>query len=210
MRHALLNTKKMSIHHIFTCSIGGEDHEDWLYAACIRDTMKKLSGLPIIFYVVENNGKRLTLLDTIEGIHLIYTDSNKNDWFNGTKEFSDIQSVIELYAINDEDIVIKQTGRYTIERPTFIERVVDYESIADVFMKFYDICSATFRHRDCILGLYAVRSYVMKGYFKHLIIKDDACESSFASYIRHTVVADKVMEVRFLDMYFRGMASMHV
>ena len=200
----------MSIHHIFTCSIGGEDHEDWLYAACIRDTMKKLHELPIIFYVVENNGQRPTLLDTIEGIHTIYTDSNKNDWLNGKKEFSDIQRVIELYHIPDDHIVIKQTGRYTIERPTFIERVLEYEEIADVYMKFYDICSASFRHRDCILGLYAVRSYILKGYFKHLIIKDDACESSFASYIRDTVAEDKIMEIRFLDMYFRGMVSMHV
>jgi len=206
----LLIMKKMRIHYIFTCSIGGADHEGELYVRRICDTIQKLSEFPITFYIVENNGKRETLLDTFEGGAVVYTDTNIIEGNNAKKEFMDIQRVIELYNIDDNDIVIKQTGRYTIEGSSFVERVVAFKDTADIFMKFYDLCQNTFRYKDCIMGLYAARAYVLKGYFKYLRIKDDACEVSFATYIRDTVTADKIMEIRFLDMYFRGMASMHL
>lgn len=200
----------MRLHQIFTCSIGGPEHEDERYHACISDTIQKLRDFPISFYVVENNGKRKTILDTIEGAHIIYTDSNILELSNGKKELSDIHHVIKLYDINDNDIIIKQTGRYPIRRHTFIELVDSFKDVADVFMKFYDLCQNTFRYKDCVMGLYAVRAYVLKGYIKHLLPTDEVCEVSLASYIRDTVPADKIMEIKFLEIYFRGIPTIHI
>ena len=208
----------MKYHFIFTASIIEEQTDiphikrDLVYAGCIRDTMSKLSHLPITFYVVENNSVRETLLDTLENIHVVYTDSNaETGWNMGKKEFYDIQQVAERFQFADEDIVFKITGRYTIERPSFIERVMDYEEHADVFLKFYSFMDlSTYKKNDCILGLYAVRYNVLKGFTTEGWAIDTCAEIAFATYVRKVVDERRIMEVPFLDMYFRGNPKMHM
>lgn len=200
----------MKVHLIFTASIGGsitkplEYHEEAMYVERIRDTMQKLSEFPIDFYVVENNGKRPTLLDTIEGANILYTDTNKNDWGIGTKEFFDIQKVCQTYSFADEDIVVKLTGRYLIAEPSLIEKILDYNDIADVFMKFYDVSCGKWKHNDCVLGLYGIRYSVLKGFDLELLEQPLSPEVVFALYIRKTVQPQRIMEMKMVDMYFRG------
>jgi len=205
----------MKVHLIFTASIGGsiknplEGHEEEIYVERIRDTIQKLSEFPVNFYAVENNGKRPTLLDTIERANILYTDTNKNDWPIGTKEFLDIQTVCQTYAFADEDIVIKLTGRYLIAESTLIEKILDYEDSADVFMKFYDAsCDRLKRdmwnHNECILGLYGIRYSVLKEFNLELLNQSLSPEVIFATYIRQTVEPQRIMEIKMLDMYFRG------
>ena len=54
----------MKIHFIFTTSIIEPEREE-IYVKAIRDSLSKISHLPFEFYIVENNGQRKTLLDTI-------------------------------------------------------------------------------------------------------------------------------------------------
>ena len=202
----------MKIHYIFTACIRDEgDFYEELYAGCIRDTLSKLSGISATFYVVENNGQRVTALDTIENIHVVYTDSNARPWGNATKEIFDIKCVAEKYGFADEDIVVKHTGRYTIEQPTFLEELIEYEETSDVFMKFYNICTRRFDRNDCIMGLFGIRYRVLKaidiGIFEG---KEQSCEIILAKQIRDTVPSDRIAELRFLDMYFRGSTLAHI
>ena len=201
----------MKVHLIFTASSINwsitkqlEGHEEEIYVERIRDTMQKLSDFPVDFYVVENNGKRPTLLDTIEGANILYTDTNKNDWGIGTKEFFDIHTVCQTYGFEDEDIVVKLTGRYLIAEPTLIEKIFDYEEFADVFMKFYDVSCGKWRHNDCVLGLYGVRYSVLKGFDLELLEQPLSPEVVFATYIRETVQPQRIMEMKMVDMHFRG------
>jgi hypothetical protein len=180
-----------------------------MYVERIRDTIQKLSEFPVDFYVVENNGKRPTLLDSIEWANILYTDTNQNDWPIGTKEFVDIQTVCQTYGFADEDIVVKLTGRYVIVEPTLIEKIFDYEYSADVFMKFYDAsCDRLKRDRwnqnDCVLGFYGVRYSVLKEFRLELLDQPLSPEVIFATYIRQTVQPQRIMEIKMLDIYFRG------
>jgi len=200
----------MKIHFIFTASIGGsknnplEAHEEEKYVECIQDTIQKLEGYPVEFYVVENNGKRPTLLDTIERATILYTETNRNDWPIGTKEFCDIQTVCRTYGFADEDMVVKLTGRYLIAEPSLIEKIVDYNDIADAFMKFYDVSCGKWRQNDCVLGLYGVRYSVLKGFNLELLDQPLSPEVVFALYIRETVEPQRIMEIKMLDMHFRA------
>jgi hypothetical protein len=205
----------MKIHFIFTASIGGskttplDSHEEERYVECIRDTIDKLSEFPVDFYVVENNGKRPTLLDTIERANILYTDTNQNDWLTGNKEFFDIQTVCRTYGFEDEDIVVKLTGRYLIADSSLIEKILDYKDLADVFMKFYDAsCDRLkrdkWKYNDCVLGLYGIRYSVLKEFKLELLNQPLSPEIIFASYIRQTVEPQRIMEIKMLDIYFRG------
>ena len=193
----------MKFRFIFTTSIIEPEREQ-IYVDAIRDTMSKVSGVPVTFYVVENNGIRPTLLDTIEYINIVYTDSNKETWVIGKKEFRDIKYVCEKYNFSDEDIVIKMTGRYLIKRPSIIDKIMDFQDVCDVFIKFYDVnIPTTPRYYDCILGLYAIRYSILNNIPLELF-DTGVPEIVFATYIRNTVKTERIMEIKLLDMYFRG------
>lgn len=206
----------MKFRFIFTACIGGSkeyphDHEEELYVERIRDTMSRMTGLPITFYVVENNGVRPTLLDSIENISIVYTETNKEKWDIGKKEFRDIQYVCEKYNFSEEDIVIKMTGRYLIENPSLVEKVLEYSDDADVFMKFFNFSTDKFEPYDCLLALWAIRYSVVQSF--NISLLDDADKSPeviFAKYIKNTVPANRIMELRHLDMYFRGVKRLYM
>ena len=79
-----------------------------------------MRGLPIEYYIVENGGKRRTLLDDISGVHLLYTDTNLIKYtgqnpdaeagLKPMKEMLDIQKICNTFDFDDEDMIIKITG----------------------------------------------------------------------------------------------------
>jgi hypothetical protein len=164
-----------------------ERRERYLYA--ISETLKNLPHeiRPII---VENNGKRETYLDNFyhhhrEHVKVFYTDNNKlNFKSKGVNEILDIKEVIEKYGIEDDDIVIKLTGRYRVTSKSFFENIIEHEHEYDAFVKFYGTCSLKFEDYDCILGLYAIRAKYLK-LFNPLIIENyKSAEIAFARYVR--------------------------
>jgi len=65
--------------------------------------------------IVENNGKRRTFLDDL-GVPILYTSNNSLPTTNiGTKELQDIRDCIEHFGMQDEDFLIKMTGRYILK-----------------------------------------------------------------------------------------------
>lgn len=62
--------------------------------------------------LVENNGKRRTFLDTF-GIPVLYTTNNDLKTKNiGTKELQDVRDCIKHFKMEDDDFLVKMTGRY--------------------------------------------------------------------------------------------------
>ena len=182
------------IYLIITTSInnkyGNKDSEErkqrYLYA--INETLKLLPDqiLPII---VENNGKRETYLDNFyhhsNQVNICYTDNNKKLFKSkGVNEVLDIKEVIEQYNIQDEDIIIKLTGRYKALSPLFFNEVLKNKDRYEAFVKFFGTCSLKFEIYDCILGCYAIKSKYIK-LFNHLSIDNyPSAEIAFAKYIK--------------------------
>lgn len=131
--------------------------------------------------IVENNGFRATYLDDLN-CEVCYTDNNnKSDLYHkGLNELMDIQEVIQRYAIQDDDIVIKLTGRYKLLDASFIDTVKKHRTQYHAFVKFFNVCEKTYMANDCVLGLFAIQSKYLKR-FHYDCSKSPECE--FAEYV---------------------------
>jgi hypothetical protein len=176
-----------------------ERKERYLHA--ISETLKLLPP-KIIPIIVENNGQRDTYLDNFynnnnakELIKVCYTENNKLQFKSkGINEFLDIKEVINRYEINDNDIIIKLTGRYRALSPQFLKYILENENNYDAFIKFYGTCSLKFEQYDCILGCYAMRANFIK-LFNHLSIDNyKSAEIAFARYSKFCGARLKEME----------------
>jgi hypothetical protein len=207
------------IYLIITTSIndrfGSEDIDErkkrYLYA--INETLINLPHeiKPII---VENNGERETYLDYFyhhnrQHVKVLYTENNKYKFKSkGINEIIDIKEVIEKYGIEDNDIVIKLTGRYRILSSTFFKDVINNENNYDAFIKFFGSCSLKFEDYDCILGCYALRAKYIKLFNEFSINNYKSAEISFARYIRFC--GARLKEIKNLDMECLFSDTLHI
>lgn len=181
-----------SINNRYGFKDDNERKERYLYA--ISETLRILSLNTII---VENNGKRETYLDCFrsDNVDIYYTDNNKHKFKSkGVNEILDIKEVIDHYGIQDDDIIIKLTGRYRMLSSHFLNEISDF----DAYVKFYGVCSSMFDTYDCILGCYAIRVKYIKLY-NHLSIDNyKSAEIAFARYIR--LCGARFKEIQHLDI----------
>ena len=190
-----------SINNRFGLNDTDERRERYLYA--ISETLKNLPH-EIKPLIVENNGKRETYLDKFyhhhrQHVKVFYTKNNQHQFKSkGINEMLDIKEVIDRYGIEDDDIIIKLTGRYRALTPKFFSEILDDEIKYDAFVKFYGTCSLQYEKYDCILGCYAVRAKFIK-LFNHLTIDNyDSAEIAFSRYIRFC--GARLKEIEQLDV----------
>lgn len=183
------------IYLIITTSInnryGNKDIDErkdrYLYA--IKETLKILP-YEIKPIIVENNGKRETYLDNFyhhhkQHVKVFYTDNNRYQFKSkGINELLDIKEVIHKYGIEDDDIIIKLTGRYRATSLSFFRDVIKNENKYDAFIKFFGTCSLMFDKYDCILGCYAMRTKYIKLFNEYSIDNYKSAEIAFARYSR--------------------------
>jgi hypothetical protein len=164
------------------------------YKMSIQTTMSLLppSIKPIL---VENNSLRSTFLDSF-GIPVHYTNNNsKPYWHKGCNELDDIQSVIAAFNIQDDDTIIKLTGRYNPITSRFFKTVIDHESEFDGFIKFFNVSTKEFMTYDCVLGLFAIKAK----YIKNINFNDTtrSPEVQFATHCRTLNICEiKSLECR--------------
>jgi hypothetical protein len=190
-----------SINNRFGGQNSDERMERYLYA--ISETLKVLPHeiKPII---VENNGKRETYLDNFyhhhrQHVKVFYTENNKQQFKSkGANELVDIKEVIEKYGIEDDDMVIKLTGRYLAISPKFFRDVLENENNFDAFVKFFGTCSLQFEPYDCILGCYAMRAKFIKLFNQYSIDNYKSAEIAFARYARFS--GARLKEIENLDI----------
>jgi hypothetical protein len=134
-----------------------------LYLDSIKKTLSLLpEGIKPI--IVENNGKRATFLDSFN-VDVHYTTNNQEMFqHKGINELNDIKSVIEAYGIKDEDTIIKITGRYSPLNDVFFKFVKANCDVYDAFVKFYNVASMLFMDDDCVLGMFAAKSKLLKAF----------------------------------------------
>lgn len=163
----------------------------------ITKALEYSKNLPIKTIIVENNGKRETFLDVFSShADIVYTDNNSIVTTNKAQnELLDIKEIIEKYNIQDDDMVIKLTGRYTIISPLFFSSVVSGNF--DAFLKFFNVCSYQYCKYDCLLGLYAIRAKYLKE-FQYEFKKSPEIE--FATYVRQHI--PRLREIQRLMLFY--------
>jgi hypothetical protein len=131
--------------------------------------------------IIENNGKRETFLDEY-GIDVHYTENNRESFrHKGVNELMDIKSAISSYEIQDDDIIIKLTGRYTLLNDSFFKFIIKNENNFDAFIKFYNVYDEKFMDDDCTLGLFAIRCKYLKSF--EYDEESEIPERDFAKYV---------------------------
>ncbi len=189
-----------SINNRYGLLNNSERKDRYLYA--ISQTLNYVPD-NIIPIIVENNGKRETYLDNFyhnnKKVKVIYTDNNKFNFINkGINELLDIKYVINEIGINDNDIIIKLTGRYRVLSNVFFNEIINNQNNFDVFIKFFGTCSLKYEKYDCILGLYAIKSVYIKLINDNNFRNYNSPEIAFSKYIR--LCGAKIKEIINLDL----------
>lgn len=191
----------MKFRFIITSSINTPEREI-TYVSQIKNSISVMKDLPFEVYLVENNGMRETVFDELEGLTLVYTGTNSIRSFErkGMKEFHDLLLLADTYDFDDEDIIIKLTGLYTLSDATFLKSVVELESQYDAFIKWYDVIHEKYVYDDCCLGLYAIRYKYLNKFNYIEMLQHPSMEHVFAKYVREEVPANRIMEATHLGL----------
>jgi len=172
-----------------------EEHRKKTYLESIHKTLSILpdSIKPII---VENNGPRSTYLDDLP-CDINYTNNNNeynvvNLHNKGINELNDLHYIIHKYSINDEDLIIKLTGRYHPKDDHFFKEIMNHPEF-EVYIKFFNVCTQTFMDLDCVLGMYAIRCKYLKEFsYQNPNVSP---EVEFATYIRNKIPLSNIYPV---------------
>ena len=117
------------------------------------------------------------------------------------KEMLDIQRVCQAFEFDEEDIVIKLTGRYLLENPaTFLKSLIDNQDSYDAFMKFFNICTMSYDPADCILGLCGVRYKYLLEFNPRYMLEEHSAERVFSAFVRRTIDKDRIFEATHLGL----------
>ena len=115
--------------------------------------------------VVENNGKRDTILNMLD-CEVHYTENNFKKTANkGLKELQDILDCIDKYKINDTDFIVKMTGRYTLDDDSEFMNIIKniHNSKYDCVIKYGPYFNpVNYRMNDCITGLIGMSCLYVK------------------------------------------------
>lgn len=158
------------------------NHRKNRYINSINSTLNLIKNKNIKPIIVENNEKRQTYLDGLN-CDIVYTDNNRLHFKEkAVNELYDIKHVINHYKIQEDDVVIKLTGRYKILNSSFFDLVENNFGKYDSFVKFFNVCTLKYMNNDCVLGLFATKC-------KHIVNFNYKCikspEVEFATYIRN-------------------------
>lgn len=174
--------------------IKNDEHRKKSYINSITKALNLIKDKPIKAIIVENNGQRSTYLDDL-GCDVVYTNNNSLNTVNkAVNELLDIKHVIQLYNIQDDDIVIKLTGRYNLMNDNFLYIALNTKGAC---IKFFNVCSQEFTPTDCVLGLYSIKCKFLKQFQYECKLSP---EVEFASFVRNTV--DEIKEVRYLCLMY--------
>jgi len=186
------------IYLIITASIHNKDgihnelHRKQRYMQSIQAVLDLVQDIKPI--IVENNGPRETYLNTFP-CDVVYTTHNSVNFpHKGVNELMDIKHVIQKYNIQEDDMIIKLTGRYRILHRDFIDTVKNHSNV-DAFLKFFNVCTYEYMENDCVLGLLAMRCKYWKEFeyqCRH------SAEVEIARFVRKQV--SNVMEIKELGL----------
>lgn len=181
------------------------------YINAININMQILNNIPNIkIIIVENNGLNNSFLDNFN-CSVLYTNNNNLNVDNkGHKELMDVLEVINKFNINDDDFVIKITGRYIIDNNSqFINELKILNDKTDCIIRYgnHDTSSVINRIDDCITGLIGMKAKYIKKIDK--TIDGDCIEWKWAK-IANTIPDDRIIMLNELGVYIYGFLQPHI
>jgi len=119
--------------------------------------------------IVEGNGQRETYLDTFVSdlTSVVYTSNNLLKLVNkGHTELLDIVECIHRCNVNNDEFIVKLTGRYYIEDESPLFNAIKSNLVTnqyDCYIKYGSYQKTSSEPvRDCITGLIAMRTFFVK------------------------------------------------
>jgi hypothetical protein len=178
--------------------INNSDHRKQRYTDSINAVLAFVKDDPNIKpIIVENNGPRKTYLDDF-GCDVVYTNNNTQRFTHkGVNELLDINEVGRQYNIQNDDYIIKLTGRYRLLNSSFIDQVKRGIDTNEAFVKFFNVCTLQYMFDDCVLGLFAVKAKYLR-MFGYSCVRSPECE--FADHLRKHVDPLKIAEIQDLGL----------
>ncbi len=199
-----------SINHKTGCESYEMRMERYLYS--INQSLQNI--LPYYkVIIVENNGNNQTYLDQFKNnpfhkCDVYYTNNNnlyEKSLHKGVCELMDIKDAIRKYAIKNDDIIIKLTGRYRVLNSTFFDIIRQNYGKYDAFVKFFNVCTGEYMFNDMTMGLFALKAKYFKMFeYKE---KNQSPEVELSTFIRcncHNIYEIKDNESLGLECYFAG------
>lgn len=173
--------------------VRNKEHRKNRYIECIQQLLTLIDNDSSIKPIIVENNNNKSYLDDLN-CDICYTNNNVHECYHkGVNELLDIKEVINRYNIQDNDTIIKLTGRYKLLDLSFINLIK--ENNYDAYIKFFNVCEKSFVFNDCVLGLFAIKCKYLKN-FNYTCIKSPECE--FADYVRKNV--NNLMEVKHLNL----------
>ena len=123
---------------------------------------KDLQSCKII--LLENNGRRSTFLDEF-GVEVFYTNNNTLPTTNiGNKELADLRDCIRHYQIQDDDFIVKLSGRYILqEQSEFMDALIEHRDTKAAIVQYGSFNAIQYeRIRDCVTGLIGMQCRYIK------------------------------------------------
>ena len=114
--------------------------------------------------IVENTGKKFKTFLNSFGFDVYYTSNNNiNTQNKGIKEIYDILECIKKYNIQDNDFIVKMTGRYYLNNNSdFINQILNFKNY-DCIIRYGSYNKPTnVIVQDCITGLIGLKAKYIK------------------------------------------------
>lgn len=107
------------------------------YIKAITSVLKRADPTRYKIVIVENNGQRPTFLDGF-GVDVLYTTNNFNSPVHniGYMEMKDILTFIDKYQVQDDDFIIKISGRYFLSDPCPFFDLFESEPTTDAIIRY--------------------------------------------------------------------------
>jgi hypothetical protein len=192
----------MSVYLIITCCINNTSGIKWgarRRAEYFLALANVLNFCPpqIKPIIVENSCENKSYLDVFN-CDVVYTQDNSRliegdvVLHKGSREMIDIKKVIEKYDIQDDDVIVKLTGRYQIFKPDFFATVLENLE-KDCIFRELNVCNSVVDDISIVMGLFAIRCKYLKQfeYRNHGV----GCEEEFRRFINDYIPADKILKV---------------
>lgn len=193
----------MSTYLIITCSIDNTGGSVWPdkrrqeYYLGIANILN-LCPKTIKPIIVENSKDNESYLDVFS-CDILYTNDNSRIIVDdkilhkGQREIIDIRKVIEKYNIQDNDTVIKVTGRYLLFKDDFFKTVLE-NTDKDAVFRDMNVCTYETGCNHMVLGLFALKCKHFKkfNYYRYSI----GAEEDFRLYINQNIEPEKILIVK--------------
>ncbi len=180
------------------------------YERCIHNSLEHLKETDIKPVILIND-KNITsssldkFKEMYSNVDVLYTNNNiENTDHKGLCELEAVLYGIDYYKLKDEDIVIKQTGRYlTCDTNSnyFYQEVINNQNTFDCFGKFYDIATDKFISNTLVLGLFAMRVKYLKK-FQYRVVSVSSAEIEFGEYAKNYIPENRIQELTTLHIEY--------